>query len=252
MKGFYSVFVTLGLSVFVVQASMAEETEKSWEVSAELGAISTTGNTETTSYNGKLEASHKMEKWHNSYVLSGMQKKDTVTNADDTKVSEKTADKYFLSMKSAYSLVKEHSNLFVFASHANDEFGAYLEYSAFSAGYGTRLLSTDSSQFDVEIGPGYYWGEKSFDTGAVSESGAMLRAAGTFSWQISDSAQFKQEINTDVGEDNTRIVSNTSLSSKVNDRMQMKVGYTVSHDSEVAVEKEATDTTTYVNLVYNF
>ena len=71
-------------------------------------------------------------------------------------------------------------------------------------------------------------------------------------FRSSPSAEFKQTLSVESGEDNTRTVAESSLSTRINDAMQMKVGFNVANDSDVAPGKEKTDTMTYVNLVYNF
>lgn len=257
MKGFNLIarvsVAILAASVPVCVSAADANENKPWTVSAELGAISTSGNTQTTSFNGKIEIAHKMERFHNDYVVSALYKKDKITQDNGARISETTADKYYLSAKSAYPLENEFSKLFVFGSHAHDEFGAYREYSTFSAGYGMRLLNEDVMQLDVEIGPGYFRGKKVLDDNTtVTESGAMVRAAGVFAWQLTESAEFKQALEVQASSDNTRTISDTSISAKISDRMQMKVGYTFYNDSDVAPGKKGTDTTTYINLVYNF
>lgn len=238
---------------YVGAADADANKNKPWTVAAELGAISTSGNTQTTSFNGKIEVAHKMEQFHNDYIVSALYKKDKITQNDEVRTSETTADKYYVSAKSAYVCKSEFSKLFVFGSHAHDEFGAYRDYSTFSAGYGLRLLSAEAMQLDVEIGPGYFRGKKVFDDNTtLTESGAMARVAGVFAWKLSESAGFKQTLEVQASSDNTRTISDTSISAKISGRMQMKVGYTFYNDSDVAPSKKSTDTTTYINLVYNF
>jgi putative salt-induced outer membrane protein YdiY len=229
--------------------------EKTWEVSAELGAIRTTGNTETESFNCKIDVVHRMENWKNQYIASALYKNDQVEQDDGTEQTETTAEKYFASAKSAYLLSDEFSNLFVYGSHTHDEFGAYRKYTTVSAGYGARFIKRESLTLDAEIGPGYFWGDKVEDEDndiIVKEEGFMVRTAAELKWAFTDNATFNQKLGAEVAEDNTRYVSDTSLSTKISDRMQMKVGYTVNHDTDVADDKEGTDTTTYINLVYNF
>lgn len=240
---------------------IAEEAEdKPWAVAAELGVISTSGNTETTSMQGKVEVKQKLNRWHNEYILSALFKEDQITEDDGTKTTEKTAEKYFGSIKSAYQLEKEHSNLFVYASHADDEFGAYSKYSTISLGYGTRLYNGDTMQLDAEIGPGYFRGERVLEDETTPEDdeiievekGAMVRGAASFAWQVSTTAEFRQTLSVESGQDNTRTVAESSLTTKINSSLQMKLGFNVANDSEVAEDKKKTDTMTYVNLVYSF
>lgn len=241
--------VALGAASGVVAQ---EEESRTWKASAEIGAIATSGNTESTTFNGKLDATQDLERWKNQYTLSILYSEDEVAQPDGTVASETTAEKFSGSVKSAYKINRENANLFVFASHSEEEFGAYQKYSTVALGYGNRLLETSTMQLDAEIGPGYYWAEQDTVDGLVEEDGALLRAAAQFDWQVSPTADFKQVLSVESAQENTRTVSDTSLALRINGSMQMKVGYTIQHDSEVAPDKENTDTTTYVNLVYKF
>ncbi|MDO3386968.1 DUF481 domain-containing protein [Gilvimarinus sp. SDUM040013] len=249
-----AVAALMGSSVFVI----AEEAEAppEWEVSAELGALNTTGNTETMSLNGKIDVTQNLEHWRNNFIASALYKEDVPDDDDSaTDEREKTAEKYFVSAKSAYLLMGEHGNLFGYLSHTHDEFGSYRKYSTAAIGYGNRLIHTDSVTLDAEVGPGHYWGDKVVDEDnniIVKEDGFMVRVAGDLKWVISENATFTQELSGEFGDENTRYQSDTAISTKINGSLQMKAGYTVSHDTEVADDKEKTDTTTYINLVYSF
>lgn len=242
----------LAASSGIAWAQSVEE-DKPWTVKAELGAISTSGNTEGTTVNGKITVKQRLERWHNEYVASALYKEDEIVLETGEREERTTAEKYFVSAKSAYQLSGEHGNLFVFGSHTHDEFGAYRKYTTASAGYGLRLIDAESVTLDAEVGPGYFWGDRvQVDDTLEREEGAMVRAAADFAWAMTENATFNQALGVDASEDNTRYQSDTSVSAEISDRMQMKVGYSIAHDSEVAPDKESTDTTTYINLVYNF
>lgn len=228
-----------------------------WEASAELGVVSASGNTETTSLQAKLDVKQNLDKWTNSYVLTGLMNKSEVENDDGSTSNEKTAEKYFGSVKSAYDFGRESDYLFLFASHADDKFGSYRRYTTVSLGYGSRLIERETVQLDAEIGPGYVTGEKVFEDPIlpdylVTEEGSMLRVAGVFAWQITINAEFKQSISVESAEDNRRTLSETSLSTKISEVMQMKAAFSLASDSKVAPGKEKTDTTTSITLVYKF
>ncbi len=89
------------IAAFAVDMSFADEV-RPWEASAELGVVSASGNTETTSMQAKLDIKQNLDKWTNSYVLTGLINKSEVENDDGTTSNEKTAEKYFGSVKSAY------------------------------------------------------------------------------------------------------------------------------------------------------
>ncbi len=228
------------------------ELEKPLKAAIELGAISTTGNTETLSIQSKADITHDMENWQNQYIASVLFKEDEITQADGTETTEKTAERYFLSAKTAYKLDNEHSNFFAYGSYTDDEFGSFETYTTASIGYGARWLDRENMFLDAEIGPGYFRGERVTEDDTIeTESGVMARGALEFQWQVSETAIFAQKVSVETGADNTRTISDTSLSTKISDTLQMKVGFSIFHDTDVAPDKEEMDTTTFINLVYN-
>lgn len=229
--------------------TQAPTVPKVWSISAELGAITTSGNTEGTSVTGKIDAKQELENWSNQYILSAYFKEDKKTDDQGRSYSEKSAERYLVSAKGAYKLTDEFDKLFIFGSHTNDKFGAYEQYSTFSIGYGTRIYHAEDKSLDVEIGPGYFTGKRA--TGE-SENGLIARGAGSFKWQISESATFTQTLSVEYGSDNTRTIAETALSAKINGSLQMKAAFLVQNDSDVPVNKKKTDTQTSLTLVYSF
>ncbi|MRW89623.1 DUF481 domain-containing protein [Duganella sp. FT80W] len=221
-----------------------------WNTSAELGAISTSGNTVGTSVTGKVDAKHETDKWTNEYVLSGYFKDEEVTNDEGEKVRERSAQRYSLSAKAGYKLLHDdHGKLFALATHVDDRFGAYTRYSTIGVGYGTQTYQSDTHTLDVEIGPGYFRGVRSE---GYTESGPTIRGAANLKWKLSDSAQFAQNLTVERGTDNVHSQAETSLRTKINSTMQMKAAFNIRNDTNVAADKKNTDTQTSVTLVYSF
>lgn len=229
--------------------SQAEEPAKTWSTSAELGAIATSGNTKGTSITGKIDSKQELEQWSNEYAFAAFYKEDELTNAAGEKVSEKSAERFFVSGKGGYKLDSDHAKLFVFGSYTDDTFGAYTKYALASVGYGDRIYQDDSKSLDAEIGPGYFTGRTSDD---ITENGAMVRGAATLNWKLSDTADFKQTLSVEMGENNTRTGAESSVSARINGKMQMKAAFLVMNDSDVPVGKKKTDTQTSLTLVYSF
>ena len=240
----------LALAVLASAPAFAEDaTDKVWTTSAELGAITTSGNTVGTSITGKIDAKQELQQWSNQYIFSAFFKEDEKTNADGDKVTEKSAERYMISAKTAYKLESEFAKLFAFGSYTDDEFGAYTEYTTVAIGYGTRVYNVEDKSLDVEIGPGYFSGKRS--TGET-ENGLIVRGAASFKWTISESASFAQTLSVEYGDDNTRSIAETSLLAKINGSLQMKAAFLVQNDSDVPVGKKGTDTQTSLTLVYSF
>jgi putative salt-induced outer membrane protein YdiY len=237
------------LAATTLSVQAAEQPKLGWNTSAELGAITTSGNTKGTSVSGKIDAKQELAQWSNEYVVSAFFKEDEKNDSNGNRFSEKSAERYFASGKAGYKLDTDHAKLFVFGSHTEDDFGAYTQYSIISAGYGDRLYQGEGISIDAEIGPGYYTGKTAGD---LTEKGALVRTAGSLDWVISDSATFRQLLSLEASSDNKRTQSETSVSARINGSMQMKAAFTVQHDSEVPVNKKNTDTQTSLTLVYSF
>ncbi|MFY8327056.1 DUF481 domain-containing protein [Pseudoalteromonas sp. ZZD1] len=251
------------LSILVVATAstnaFAEETQ-TWDITSELGAIITSGNTETTTLKGGIKALHNLENWNNEYKIDGLYKEDEVENSDGAKETQRTNEKYSLSAQGNYKLNEEHSHLYIYGSYVSDYFGAYRNEAVISAGYGRRLLDRSDMWLNAEIGPGYKYFE--FPEGSVDEDGipnagesdSEIIALGKldYNWQISDNAKFTQLVAVEYGDTNTKTRSETALLAKINGSLQMKVAYNITHNSDVADDKENTDTATSLTLVYSF
>ena len=240
----------LALAVLASAPAFAEDaTDKVWTTSAELGAITTSGNTVGTSITGKIDAKQELQDWSNQYIFSAFFKEDEKTDENGDKYTEKSAERFLISAKAAYKLQDEFDKLFVFGSYTDDKFGAYTKYTTVAVGYGTRVYNSEDMSLDTEIGPGYFSGERS--TGET-EKGFIVRGAGAFKWTISESATFAQTLSVEYGADNTRTIAETSLQAKVNGSLQMKAAFLVQNDSDVPEGKKSTDTQTSLTLVYSF
>ncbi|CAN7393926.1 DUF481 domain-containing protein [Massilia sp. LjRoot122] len=232
-----------------IMIAKPEIPEGGWFTSAELGAITTSGNTTGTSVTGKIEARHETENWSHEFIVSGFFKEDEHENEDGQTERTKSAERIAASAKASLKLLGEGKRAFILGSHVNDQFGAYTRYSSIAVGHGSRWLNSDEKTLDVEVGPGYFTGERA--TGE-DESGLTVRGAAQFRWRVSPSAFFAQTVSVEKGTSNTRSVAETSLSTKINSTMQMKAGFSARNDSSVPVGKKNTDTQTSLTMVYAF
>ena len=223
-----------------------------WNTQAELGAINTTGNTEGTSVTGKIDAKQELENWSNEFIASGYYAETELIAADGSKYKQSSADQYTLSARGAYKLVEPGQKLYALASHVSDKFGAYTKYSSFSVGHSSTWLKTPAQSLEVEVGPGYFKGTRIDDLQEIHESGFTIRGAGTFKWQLSQTALFTQTVSVERGTSNTHTVAETALSAKILNRMQMKAAFSAKSDTNVSDERKSTDTTTSLTLVYSF
>ena len=221
----------------------------SWSTSAELGAITTSGNTVGTSVTGKIDARQELDDWSNQYIFSGYFKEDKNIDDDGHRYRERSAERFSASGKAAYKLMADNEKLFVLASHVNDRFGAYTKYSTLAVGHGSRWYQSEDKSVDVEVGPGYFSGTN--DEG-MSEHGLTIRGAAAMKWKVSQSAMFTQTVSVERGTSNTHSIAESALSTKINGTMQMKAAFSARNDTRVPDDKKNTDTQTSLTLVYSF
>lgn len=230
--------------LFAAGNAFAADEVKPFSLDGEFGYIATTGNTETTSIKGKLSAHHELTQWSNDYTLEALYKKDEIDNVEQT-----TAQKYFLSGQGNYKLENPDHRLFGFASYEDDKFSSFDYQATLAVGWSQKMWEDDTSQFSYSIGPGYSFAETSE---GEKQNGMIVRAAFDYQWKISDTAQFKQLLSTEVGSDNTKSKSETSVSAQISGGLSLKVSLILDHNSDVADDIDNLDTQTAVTLVYSF
>lgn len=240
--------------------SVVAEEQKTWEASSELGAIITSGNTETTTFKFGANAKHDIGKWTNEYKLSALYKEDEI-ESNGVKETQKTNEKYGGAIQANYNLEEKNSHLFAALTHDSDHFGAFRHETVLSAGYGFHLIDESDMVLGFDFGPGYKYFKYAKDSSASKDGRSLAgetdeeliaMAKADFSWTISDNAKFTQDLKVEYGESNTKTLSETALLTKVNGSLQMKVGFNVTHNSDVDDTKENTDTETVLTLVYSF
>ena len=223
--------------------------ESAWVTSAELGAITTSGNTAGTSVTGKIDARQELANWSNQYIAAGFFKEDEKPLPDGQTVTVKSAERFSLSAKAAYKLMEEGKKLFVLGTHVDDKFGAYTTYTTMAVGHAWGWDNAGDKRVDLEVGPGYFSGTRA---NGEEEAGFTVRGAAALRWQLSPSAQFSQTMSVERGTSNVHSIAEAALSTKINDTMQMKAAFAARNDTNVPANKKNTDTQTSLTLVYSF
>ncbi len=222
----------------------ADDKVKLFSMDGEFGFIATTGNTETTSIKGKLSAHQELTQWSNDFIVEALYKKDEVNGEELT-----TAQKYFLSAQGNYKLENPAHRLFGFASYEDDTFSSFNYQATLASGWSQEMWEDDTSKFSYSIGPGYSFSQSNE---GIDKNGTIIRAAMDYQWRISDTANFKQLLSTEVGSDNTKSKSETSVSAQISGDLSLKVSLILDHNSDVTDDIDNLDTQTAVTLVYSF
>ncbi|MFI9653297.1 DUF481 domain-containing protein [Guyparkeria sp. GHLCS8-2] len=229
------------LSPLFASTVLAEDSEGNdmWSGSTEFGASVTTGNTDSSTINGKFKVGYQDESWKHGFRLEALQASED---------GEDTANRVLGEFESNYALT-DRDYLFGVLRGNHDEFSGYDYQASAATGYGRKLWLSDKGFWDAEIGPGV---RVSKTDDGQQETHVITRAASGFEYQFSDFAKFNQDVTVLAGENNTEIESISGVTSSLTDTLAMKLSYTVQHNTDVPAGTEKTDTYTSVNLVYNF
>ena len=238
------------VAISLSPAVFAQDDEvKPFTMEGELGFISTSGNTETTSISAGIQAHQELEKWSNDYILKGLYKKETVEGDDGEDIEFTSAQKFFGSAQGNYKLANPDNRLFGFASYEDDRFSNFNYQATVAAGWNQKVLQNKRHTLEYSIGPGYSFIET--QDGENLDS-MIVRASSAYSWKISDTAKFTQTVSTEVGADNTKSRAESALTATISGNLSMRLSFKLDHNTNVDDDVEKLDTETAVSLVYNF
>lgn len=224
--------------VLALMASPAAAFAATWQPSAELGIVNTTGNSETTSINGRFGLKAEEDLWSHDYYLAALR-----SESDD----ELTANRYEFGAKSDRKL-GERSYLGAAARYENDDFSPYDYQATLALNYGGWLLREEGRSFKLEGGPGVRRAQLA-DTGEV-ESGALLRGFADYQHQITESTKFFNTTLVEATSDNTFAQNDIGIAVSINKTLALKAAFQARHNTDVPVGTENTDTLTSVNIVW--
>jgi putative salt-induced outer membrane protein len=221
------------------QAGSPAAEESPWSGSASLGFLSTSGNTDTTSYNTAFEISYAKNKWTHTF--------DAAANGAD-EGDRVTAEAYQADWKSSHDF-REHNYLFGLVAWRKDRFSGVNQQLTETIGYGRRIIETPTHLLSVDIGAGHRSADLSDNT---SESGVIGRLGLDYKWTFSETSNFEQNVSVESGSDNTYIESVSAVRAKLLGDLAIVLSYTVRHNTDVPVDSEKTDKITAISLELAF
>jgi putative salt-induced outer membrane protein len=235
--------IVLSIPVIVVpvwaQETTAAGDPAGWSSQIELGAVVTTGNTEQENLKFAVEMSN------DGIILKHTGHIDGIRASENDVV---TAEKYYAFYQADYKLKDDHS-VFGRVAWERDEFSGFDYQVDSTVGYSRLLIMSETLEWRGDAGVGVRHSE--FATGA-RQSEFITRLATHFSWQVSETARFRQDVSVEMGDQSTITRSETSLRTNVVGNLAMKVAVNVKHQSDVPPGREKTDTESSITLVYSF
>ncbi len=219
--------------------AMATMERSGWFGSVGLGAVVTSGNSDTSNLSADATAKLEQEKWRHKLEAAATLSENN---------GDKTAERYLLGYKIDYKLDTK-SYLFTALRAEFDKFSGYDEQLSGTVGYGFRVLDTAVNTLDLEIGVGMR--QNKFDNGDT-ESENVARAALDYIHRFSETAEFRQGLLVLGGEDNTSVDSVTAIRANLVSSIALEAALKIKHNTDPVGDKKETDSITSVSLVYGF
>jgi putative salt-induced outer membrane protein len=249
--------LALACSAAMFAPAYAEEDvapDRSWKGEIELAYLIKRGNTESDTLQGKMNAERDGVRWRHTAKAEGSN-----TRAEDATTGDtvRTGERYFASYKLDRKLGDNAANyLFNIVTYDKDLFSGYHYQASYAAGIGRRWLDSARHTFDTEVGPGFRSvcrePETSYTDCSDTEDSAIARVAAKYNWQINDGAQFREEVTSELSEDINTVRAETSLTSRINGSLAMRISHLLKYTSEAPASSRKTDNELTVSLVYSF
>ena len=223
------------LALFVATPVLAD-----FSGQGEFGLVLARGNSETETGNASFDLIWKRGRWGNETNLGAVYARDD---------GETSANRFVVSNKTDFDL-SEVDYLYGALRYDRDEFSSFRFQASLAAGYGRYLLDGERHRLKVEGGPGFRISKPRAEDD--DDENAILRGLIDYRWLITDNTRLTNRFLIEAGSDNTFMESAFGLTVAMNDRVSLKTGVSVRHNTDVDAESKNTDILTTVNLVYNF
>lgn len=217
----------------------ASEQETGWVGSFSLGAIFTSGNTETRHLNGGIKQKIAAERWSHELEAS-LLRHDTPEKV--------TAERYLGNYKAAYRY-RPRMEIFVDFRGLKNRFAGYDFQLYETMGYRLTLVDKPKDTFKVEAGYGFTQMRKIDED---KEQTTVLRLEYEYIHQFENKNQFSTDLLALAAEDNTHFHSETKVKAPLLWDIAIEFSIKVNHNTIVPDNKEKTDTTTTIGLVYDY
>lgn len=227
------------LLTFAVLAGVSHAAQAEWKPKAELGIVNTTGNSETTSVNGKFALRGEDQLWTHDHYLAALRAESS---------DELSANRFELGAKTARKF-GERRYAGVASRYENDDFSAYDYQATLAMNFGYWAIRKEGRNLRLEGGPGLR--RARLAATGETEDDALLRGYADYQHQITDSTQFFNTLLVEAGADNRFLQNDIGIAVNINKSLALKAALQARHNTEAPVGGERTDTLTSVNVVWS-
>lgn len=206
----------------------------------DLNASYTDGNTETSNFGARLNASMKREtNIHRVEAYANTGEANGVRNQENWGASYQMD-----------TLWTDDVFGYVRGSYESDAFLGF-EYRAFAgAGAGYYFIQEDDLSLRGEVGPGYRY-SRIKDTGE-EEADWVLYGAMDTNWNLNADWRFGHNSKVTLSDPSTSVSSRSQLSTALTEAIRAGMTYEIQYEENPPVDKDNLDTIWKVNLSYGF
>ena len=231
------------LKALEAQLPKDEKDKNAFITHAELGYISTDGNTKTQTFNTDAYIKKHWDKHVFKWSFDAQY-------ATDRDVESK--NKYFTELTYDYKFTK-HFAFNYLVGYKRDRFSAY-DYQ-FYTGPGAKYTALDTNIYTLSMeGNVLYSRDQDINTTIDAKDYTSARAKGVFIWQMFENLKFYQELTYRVDTEDIDayfVFSKSELSSKFSDIFSGVVSYKVDYVNQPG-DKKRTDTTFTLGLIIDY
>jgi len=222
-----------------------------WLGAGQAGVLLSSGNTQSTSLNAKLDLAHLDGPWKNTLFFGGLYgRSNSVTSGNRLegryRVNHEIDDRRFW---------------FAGVDGVRDLFSGFAYQSTIAAGAGYKFIATEATTLAGTLGAGYQRlkpQELVKDaSGAVVQridgvaTGDVVATAGLdYAHSFSKSTRVTDKLFVTSGSADTAVNNDVALAISMSDRLALSVGYGVRYNSMPAAGVKKLDQVTTVNVVY--
>ncbi|MFT3790264.1 MAG: DUF481 domain-containing protein [Rudaea sp.] len=269
--------LALALPVAVYAADPAPTpADGQWHGSGEAGLALASGNAKSQNVNAKLTLKKEDDLWKYDFFLEAQRNKANVTTAtvgydasgnpvvQNTTQYNLTANRYDAGASAGYKF-DDRSYIVGALRYEHDAFSPYQYQYTASIGYGYQVLKNASDELSLEIGPGYkvqqpkgaydYSVDPPVYFKADSDSYVVARGLVNYKHNFNETTSLVDTLLVEAGSENTFIQNDLGLQVKMSDRLALKAGYQVRHNTDIppgSAYTKKTDQLLTTNLVYGF
>lgn len=212
-----------------------------WSGAGELGLVISSGNADASTVNAKLG----LKKEDASWLYEGSILALRAEGGDEV-----TAERWEVAAKAGLKL---NDSSFMYASyrHEDDNFAPFERQTTMAVGYGRQVIKSEATQLSFEAGPGYKWVDPE-SSQFNSQGELVLRGNMDFKHAFNASTSLYDTLLVESGSDNSFVQNDIGVQVMMSERLALKSGLLVRHNTDVVAPTRKTDTLTTINLAYGF